>query len=94
VARSKKFDWGTINNMPILTIDKQYQDGSILTEAQLDAAFASIQTLLNTTGLGADNISGQLNRTERASNFGRKQHKACNKRCKHGEDTGQRRYTG
>lgn len=42
--------------MPILTIDKQYQDGSILTEDQLDAAFASITTLLNTTGLGADNI--------------------------------------
>jgi microcystin-dependent protein len=42
--------------MPILTIDKQYQDGSILTEEQLDAAFTSITTLLNSTGLGADNI--------------------------------------
>lgn len=42
--------------MPILAIDKQYEDGSILTESQLDAAFASITTLLNTTGLGADNI--------------------------------------
>jgi microcystin-dependent protein len=42
--------------MPILSIDKQYDDNSILTEAQLDAAFASITTLLNTTGLGADNI--------------------------------------
>lgn len=42
--------------MPILTIDKQYQDGAILTESQLDAAFTSITTLLNTTGLGGDNI--------------------------------------
>lgn len=42
--------------MPILVIDKQYADGAILTEAQLDAALASITTLLNTTGLGADNI--------------------------------------
>lgn len=42
--------------MPILTVDKQYSDGAILTEEQLDAAFASITTLLNSTGLGADNI--------------------------------------
>ncbi len=42
--------------MPILVIDKQYQDGTILTESQVDAAFASVTTLLNVTGLGADNI--------------------------------------
>jgi microcystin-dependent protein len=42
--------------MPVLTIDKQYRDGIILTEEQLDAAFASITSLLNTTGLGSDNI--------------------------------------
>jgi microcystin-dependent protein len=42
--------------MPQLVVDKQYQDGSILTEDHLDAAFDSIETLLNTTGLGADNI--------------------------------------
>jgi microcystin-dependent protein len=42
--------------MPQLVIDKQYQDGSIITESQLDAAFDSLVTLLNTTGLGADNI--------------------------------------
>jgi microcystin-dependent protein len=42
--------------MPILTIDKQYSDGAILTEAHLDAAFNSITSLLNTTGLGAENI--------------------------------------
>lgn len=42
--------------MPILTIDKQYSDGTILTEAQLDAAFSGITTLINDVGLGADNI--------------------------------------
>lgn len=42
--------------MPTLTINKQYQDGQIFTEAQLDAALASVTTLINTTGLGADNI--------------------------------------
>jgi len=42
--------------MPILVIDKQYQDGSVLTEDNLDKAFSSITTLVNVTGLGADNI--------------------------------------
>lgn len=42
--------------MPQLTVTKTYDDGQILTEAQLDAAFQSIQTFINVTGLGADNI--------------------------------------
>lgn len=42
--------------MPQLVINKQYHDGTVLSEAQLDAAFASITTLLNTVGLGADNL--------------------------------------
>jgi microcystin-dependent protein len=42
--------------MPTLTINKQYEDGQILTEDQLDAAFASVTTFVNVTGLGADNI--------------------------------------
>lgn len=42
--------------MPQLTVTKTYDDGQVLTEGQLDAAFQSIQTFINVTGLGADNI--------------------------------------
>lgn len=42
--------------MPTLTINKTYQDGQVLTEAQLDAALDSIADFVNVTGLGADNI--------------------------------------
>jgi microcystin-dependent protein len=37
-------------------VTKTYDDGTDLTEAQLDAAFGSIETLINTTGLAAENI--------------------------------------
>lgn len=42
--------------MPQLTINKLYQDGQVLTEAQLDAAMNSIETFINVVGLGPDNI--------------------------------------
>lgn len=42
--------------MPTLTVNKTYQDGQVLTEAQLDAAFDSVADFLNVTGIGADNI--------------------------------------
>lgn len=42
--------------MALLNVNKQYSDGEILTEAQLDAAFDSIETFINVTGLTGDNI--------------------------------------
>lgn len=42
--------------MPTLTITKQYDDGTVLTETQLDTAFASVTTFVNTTKLDSDNI--------------------------------------
>lgn len=42
--------------MPTLTITRDYADGQVLTEAQLDAANDSIETFVNVTGLGSDNI--------------------------------------
>ncbi len=42
--------------MSTLSVTKTYADGAILSEAQLDAAFNSIATFVNTTGLGANNI--------------------------------------
>ncbi len=37
-------------------VTKTYDDGTDLTEAQLDTAFGSIETLINTTGMAAENI--------------------------------------
>ncbi len=42
--------------MPTFTVDKDYQDTVDLTESQLDAAFDSIETFLNTTKIDGDNI--------------------------------------
>lgn len=42
--------------MATLNVNKQYADGTILTENQLDAAFSSIETFLNITGINSDNI--------------------------------------
>lgn len=42
--------------MPSLSVNKTYQDGEYLTEQQLDDAFTSIETFLNITGVGGDNI--------------------------------------
>lgn len=42
--------------MPTLTITKNYDDGSALTEAMLDSMKSSIETFVNTTKLDADNI--------------------------------------
>lgn len=42
--------------MPLLTITKTYLNGNILTETDLDNAFNSISTLLNTTLLDSSNI--------------------------------------
>lgn len=42
--------------MPPLTITKTYLNGNILTQQQLDAAFNSISTLLNTTLLDSTNV--------------------------------------
>jgi microcystin-dependent protein len=42
--------------MPIFVTTRDYQDGTTLTQAELDAAFTSIETFLNTTGLDATNI--------------------------------------
>jgi hypothetical protein len=39
-----------------LTITRDYSTGAALTEAQLDAICDSIETYINVTGLGADNI--------------------------------------
>lgn len=45
--------------MPLLTIDKQYDDGVVLTEAQLDAMVDSIETFVNITKLDSDNLQNQ-----------------------------------
>ncbi len=37
-------------------VTKTYDDGTDLTEAQLDTAFSSIETLINTTQLGTENL--------------------------------------
>jgi len=42
--------------MPTLTITKNYLDTTTLTEAQLDSAFGSVTTFLNTTKLDDDNL--------------------------------------
>ena len=42
--------------MATLIIDRTYDDNTILTESQLDAAFDSIETLINVTKLGSDNL--------------------------------------
>lgn len=42
--------------MPILSITKTYQDGDILTEADLDNIRTSIENFINTTGIASDNI--------------------------------------
>ena len=42
--------------MPTLDITKSYQDGIDLTEAQLDDAFESLETFMNTTKLDSDNM--------------------------------------
>lgn len=42
--------------MPTLTVTKNYSANNVLTQAQLDAAFESIETFLNTTQIDDDNI--------------------------------------
>lgn len=42
--------------MPTLTITKNYDDGTTLTESQLDDIKSSIETFVNTTKLNSDNI--------------------------------------
>lgn len=42
--------------MPTFTMTKNYDDGSILTESQLDDIKNSIETFLNTTKIDSDNI--------------------------------------
>lgn len=42
--------------MATLTVTTNYTDDTLLTQAQLDAAFDSVETFLNTTKLNADNI--------------------------------------
>lgn len=42
--------------MPTITVTKNYSDGNILTEDQLDDAFESLETALNSTKLDSDNI--------------------------------------
>lgn len=42
--------------MPTLSITKTYQDGDILTEADLDNICDSVETFLNSTGIDSDNI--------------------------------------
>lgn len=55
--------------MPTLTIPRNYSDSSVLTEAQLDAAFDSVETLLNTTLLDSSNLAtGAVDSDELASN--------------------------
>lgn len=43
--------------MPTLSTTRNYADNTTLTEAQLDAAFDSIETFVNTTKLGSDNLA-------------------------------------
>jgi hypothetical protein len=42
--------------MATLSVTRDYNDGDALTEAQLDSAFDSIETFLNTTKINADNL--------------------------------------
>jgi microcystin-dependent protein len=42
--------------MPALSITKTYQDGDILTEADLDNVRESIENFFNTTGIDSDNV--------------------------------------
>jgi microcystin-dependent protein len=42
--------------MPVLSITKTYQDGDILTEADLDNIRESVEGFFNTTGIDSDNI--------------------------------------
>jgi hypothetical protein len=42
--------------VPTFSTDKTYEDSQILTESQLDAAFSSVETFLNTTKLDSANI--------------------------------------
>lgn len=43
--------------MPTLSIPRDYNDLSVLTEAQLDSAFDAIETAANTTLWGSDNLA-------------------------------------
>lgn len=55
--------------MPLFTMTKQYDDGSALTEAMLDAMKSSTETFLNTTKLDSDNIQdGGIDSDALASN--------------------------
>ncbi len=42
--------------MAQLDVTKTYDDGTVLTEAQLDASFDSIETFMNSTKISSDNI--------------------------------------
>lgn len=42
--------------MPTLTVTKNYQDATTLTQTQLDQAMQSIETFVNTTKLDSDNL--------------------------------------
>lgn len=42
--------------MPTLTVTKNYSDGTVLTKAQLDSAFTSVETFVNTTKLDSTNL--------------------------------------
>jgi microcystin-dependent protein len=53
--------------MPTLSVTKTYQDGNILTEADLDNIRESLETFFNTTGIDSDNIQS---RGVGASNIG------------------------
>jgi len=55
--------------MPTLTITKSYDDGSVLTEAHLDAIKDSIEAFVNSTKLDSDNIqAGGVSAANLASN--------------------------
>lgn len=54
---------------PVLSITKNYQDGTTLTETQLDTALTDVETFVNTTKLDSDNIQdGGLDADTLASN--------------------------
>lgn len=46
--------------MPTLSITKNYADGTALTKTQLDSAFDSVSTFVNTTKLDADNLQDAI----------------------------------
>lgn len=55
--------------MPSLVVTRQYADGTILTQAQLNAAFTSIETFINTTKINQDNIqAGGISTANLANN--------------------------